>query len=114
MAGPLLVALHIPSRLNILIRTHIHICIHMYIHTYIRTYIHTYIRSHIHTYIHAYIGQEEADSDMAGPLLVALALGAAMLLRGKVLCVGVGVGVGVCVSVCVREDTEARGASMLY
>jgi hypothetical protein len=29
-------------------------------------------------------GQEEADSDMAGPILVALALGAAMLLRGKV------------------------------
>eukprot|EP00802_Teleaulax_amphioxeia_P025749 Tamp_26661.p1 GENE.Tamp_26661~~Tamp_26661.p1 ORF type:complete len:198 (-),score=39.45 Tamp_26661:10-603(-) len=29
-------------------------------------------------------GQEVADSDMGGPLLVALALGAAMLLRGKV------------------------------
>jgi len=34
--------------------------------------------------ISIHTGQEEADSDMAGPLLVALALGAAMLLRGKV------------------------------
>jgi hypothetical protein len=29
-------------------------------------------------------GQQVADSDMAGPLLIALALGATMLLRGKV------------------------------